>query len=254
VTIIRAWVGSVLVSSPTVRRSPVHRGAVTANEALTPRMRRITVRAGAMRELEIRPAQDVELHLRDATGRRVKRRYTIRHHRPQQGEIDLDVLLHGDWPGSTWGATARAGAAIDFQGPRGKLELRPAPWHLLVGDESALPAIAAICEALPPEETALAVIEVESSADELPIARADVRWVHRGPAEPGTADLLLPAVADARWPDGAGQAYLMGETRSMVALRALLEERGFAHESIFVKGYWNIARPDRIAGRAPVRA
>jgi NADPH-dependent ferric siderophore reductase len=43
----------------------------------------------------------------------------------------------------------------------------------------------------------------------------------------------------------------MGETRSMVALRAHLEERGLAHDSIFVKGYWNIARPDRIAGRRP---
>jgi NADPH-dependent ferric siderophore reductase len=217
-------------------------------------MRRVTVRAEAMREAVIRPAQDVELHLRDATGRRVKRRYTIRQHRPASGEIDLDVLLHGDWPGSSWGSTARPGDAVEFQGPRGKLELRPAPWHLLVGDESALPAIAAICEALPAEEAPLAVIEVESAADELPITRADVRWVHRGPAEPGTPDLLVPAVAGSSWPPGAGQAYLMGETRSMVALRAVLEQRGFAHEAIFVKGYWNIARPDRIAGRTPVRA
>jgi NADPH-dependent ferric siderophore reductase len=45
----------------------------------------------------------------------------------------------------------------------------------------------------------------------------------------------------------------MGETRSMVALRAQLEGRGVPHDSIFVKGYWNIARPDRIAGRAPRR-
>lgn len=239
------------MSTPTIRRSVVHRGEVVANEALTPRMRRVTVRAETMREVAIVPAQDVELHLRDATGRRVKRRYTIRRHRPGSGEIDLDVLLHGDWPGSTWGASARPGDEIGFQGPRGKLELRSAPWHLLVGDESALPAIAAICDALPPDERAVAVIEVESAADELSVSDADVRWVHRAGADPGTPDLLVPAVCKIAWPDGAGHAYLMGETRSMVALRALLEQRGFAHEAIFVKGYWNIARPDRVAGRAP---
>ncbi len=49
----------------------------------------------------------------------------------------------------------------------------------------------------------------------------------------------------------AGRAYLLGETRAMVALRALLEERGVPHDAIFVKGYWNLGRPDRLAGRAP---
>jgi NADPH-dependent ferric siderophore reductase len=44
----------------------------------------------------------------------------------------------------------------------------------------------------------------------------------------------------------------MGETRAMVTLRVALERRGVAHEAIFVKGYWNLGRPDRLAGRAPV--
>ena len=52
-------------------------------------------------------------------------------------------------------------------------------------------------------------------------------------------------------PTGAGHGYLMGETRAMVALRNVLEQRGFAHEDIFVKGYWNLGRPDRLAGRSP---
>jgi NADPH-dependent ferric siderophore reductase len=212
-------------------------------------MQRVTVRSDAMVGAAIRPAQDVELHLTDATGRRVKRRYTIRALRADAGEFDLDVVLHGDWPGSTWGRTAAAGDEVRFQGPRGKLELRAADWHLLVGDESALPAIAAIAEAL--REPAVAVVEVRDAVDEVPPAAAQVRWVHRGAHPPGTPDLLLPAVSDLALPDGRGAAYLMGETRSMVALRALLESRGLAHEAIFVKGYWNLARPDRVAGRPP---
>ena len=75
--------------------------------------------------------------------------------------------------------------------------------------------------------------------------------VHRGTSAPGTPEPLLTAVADFALPDADGRAYLMGETRSMVALRALVEQRGLAHDNVFVKGYWNLARPDRIAGRAP---
>jgi len=237
------------VTTP-IRRSPIHHGHVVAAGDLTPRMRRVTVRSEAMLGVELRPAQDVELHLVDGAGRRVKRRYTIRAARPETGELDLDVLLHGDWPGSQWGRTAAPGDPVSFQGPRGKLELRPAAWHLLVGDESALPAIAAICDALPAGEPAVAVLEVQDAADELPVA-ADTRWVHRGAAAPGTPDQLLPVVESLTLPDGGGHGYLLGETRSMVALRALLEARGLAHEAIFVKGYWNIGRPDRIAGRRP---
>jgi NADPH-dependent ferric siderophore reductase len=217
-------------------------------------MVRVTVQADTMIGVALRPAQDVELHLTDHTARRVKRRYTIRRARPEVGELDLDVLLHGAGPGSSWGRDAEPGEQVAFQGPRGKLELTTAAWHLLVGDESALPAIAAICESLPDAEPAIAVIEVQDADDEQPIGAAEVRWVHRGAGPPGTPDQLAPAVRSLALPDGPGHGYLMGETRSMVALRTLLEARGLAHDAVFVKGYWNIARPDRIAGRPPRRA
>ncbi len=158
-------------------------------------MRRVTIVCAAMVGVQIRPAQDVELLLREPSGRRVKRRYTIRHARPDTGELDLDVLLHGTGAGRARGAAeAAVGDEVEFQGPRGKLELRPAARHLLVGDESALPAIASICEALPVAEPATAVLEVREPSDELPV-RADVRWVHRGDTPAGGAELLSSAVA-----------------------------------------------------------
>ncbi|MFN2518469.1 MAG: siderophore-interacting protein, partial [Jatrophihabitantaceae bacterium] len=214
---------------------------------------RVTVQADSMIDVRTRPAQDVELFLREeGGGRRVKRRYTIRHVRPGRGELDLDVLLHGAGPGSNWGATAAPGDTVQFQGPRGKLVLTSADWHLLAGDESALPAIATVCEALAPTEPAVALIEVRDASDELALpVSAQVRWVHRGNAAIGTPTLLAAAI-DALAPrSGTGHAYLMGETRSMVALRAVLETRGIAHDEIFVKGYWSVARPDRLAGRSP---
>lgn len=235
-----------------MRRSPTHPARVVAATQLTPRMRRVTVQADTMIGVTTRPAQDVELFLRDSSGRRVKRRYTIRHARADTGELDLDVVLHGPGPGATWGASAQPGDTVEFQGPRGKLELTAADWHLLAGDESALPAIAAVCESLPAHETALAVIEVGDDSDELPLPPStQVRWVHRRGAAIGTPTLLHAAIDALVTPPGSGHAYLMGETRSMVALRAVLEARGVAHEAIFVKGYWNIGRPDRIEGRSP---
>ncbi|WP_375486766.1 siderophore-interacting protein [uncultured Jatrophihabitans sp.] len=237
------------MTTPIVRRSPTHRATVLGAVDLTPRMRRVTVASDAMRDVQLRPAQDVELHLRTDEGRRVKRRYTIAQARPQAGELDLDVLLHGDGPGARWGAVAGPGDEVEFQGPRGKLELRSAPWHLLAGDESALPAIAAILAALPPGEPAQAFVEVTDTDDELP--GLPVTWVHRGDAAPGGPDVLDAALATFPLPPGAGHAYLMGETRAVVALRGALERRGVAHESVFVKGYWNLGRPDRLANRPP---
>ena len=240
------------MSAPIVRRSPVHHATVVATAELTPRLRRVTVASEAMRGVELRPAQDVELHLREDSGRRVKRRYTIAHARPESGELDLDVLLHGDGPGARWGAGAAPGDEVEFQGPRGKLELRPAAWHLLAGDESALPAIVAIVRALPPGATAHAFVEVTDAADEpVELCTLPITWLHRGAAAAGTADVLAPALTAFPLPPGAGRAYLMGETRAVVALRAVLEGRGVAHESIFVKGYWNLGRPDRLANRPP---
>jgi NADPH-dependent ferric siderophore reductase len=238
------------VSTPVIRRSPVRPATVVATERLTPRMQRVTVECPELAGTTFRPAQDVELLLREPTGRRVKRRYTIRHARPETGRLDLDVLLHGEGPGSRWGQTARPGDGVELQGPRGKLELRPAPWHLLVGDESALPAIAAIAEALPPDEPAVAYVEVQDGADELPVAAAELHWVHRGAAPAGGAEVLTDALAGLRVPSGA-RAYLMGESRAMVALRAVVEAAGVDHDSIFVKGYWNLGRPDRLAGHRP---
>lgn len=240
------------MTAPLVRRSPVRSARVVGVAELTPRMRRITVRSDSMVDVAVRPAQDVEVFLRGDDGRRVKRRYTIRRADPRTGELDLDILVHGHGPGSAWAATAAIGDSVEFQGPRGKLQLTASAWHLLAGDESALPAISTICEALPTDERAIAVIEVADAADQLPLPHGvEVSWVHRGGLAAGSAELLAAALRDRALPPGPGHGYLMGETRAMVALRPVLEGRGVPHDSIFVKGYWNIGRPDRIAGRSP---
>jgi len=65
--------------------------------------------------------------------------------------LTLDIVLHGDGPGERWVRSARPGDKIEGIGPRGKITTSAAAdWHLFIGDESALPAMFAMTEALPP--------------------------------------------------------------------------------------------------------
>jgi NADPH-dependent ferric siderophore reductase len=225
-------------------RTPTHHTRVAGVVELTARMRRITLAGDSLVGLTTRPAQDVELILSEETGRRVKRRYTIRSARPDAGEIDIDALLHGHGPGSSWASHAQVGTETDFLGPRGKLELRAADWHLFVGDESALPAFAAFIEGLPAHEQALAVVEVLGTEDELPIG-TDVHWVHRAATPAGSPDLLAAVLEKLQVPAGVGRAYLLGESRAVVALRSIVNPLGVPADQVFVKGYWNLGRGPR---------
>jgi NADPH-dependent ferric siderophore reductase len=227
-------------------RTPTHDVTVTAVLDLTPRMRRITLHGESLLGLMVRPAQDVELILTETSGRRVKRRYTIRHSRPESGEIEVDALLHGHGPGSSWAASVAVGDAARFLGPRGKLELRPADWHLFAGDESALPAFASFLDALPASSSGIVVAEVGDASDELPLAATVVRWVHRSGAAAGEPTLLAAALRQLDVPGGSGRAYLLGESRAVVALRPVVTSLGLDDDQVFVKGYWNLGRTGRV--------
>jgi NADPH-dependent ferric siderophore reductase len=225
-----------------------HKVTVSAHEWLTPRMARLTLAGPSLVGMESRPAQDIEVLLTDAD-MPVKRRYTIRHARPDVGEIDVDVLIHGDsGPGSVWATVAQPGSVVEFVGPKGKLELLEADWHLLVGDEAALPAIAALAEALGPGAASVVLMEADSVDDELPIAASSVTWLHRTGAKPGTTSLLADALAALDTPEGNGRAYMLGESHTVHGLRAQLVRHGIPDERAFVKGYWNreaVPRRDR---------
>jgi NADPH-dependent ferric siderophore reductase len=130
--------------------------------------------------------------------------YTVRAVRPALRELDVDFVVHGDGPAARWLAGAAAGAELVIIGPdalseksRLGIDWHPGNAHrlLLVGDETAAPAIASILESLPSDRSAQAIIEIPDATDELPIAHSDlvdVRWVPRHGGAPGS--VLLPAV------------------------------------------------------------
>lgn len=185
-------------------------------------MTRLTLTGPTLLGLPVKPAQDIELLLPDGQDSTIKRRYTIRHSRPDRGEIDLDVFHHTHpGPGDDWADRAQVGTTAQFRGPKGKLELRPAHWYLFLGDEASLPAVAALTEALGPERTSVVLAEVRDREDEIPIAHARTQWLHRGDIAPGTPELLTRALESLPTPAGTGRAFLLGESRTMNTLRAL---------------------------------
>jgi NADPH-dependent ferric siderophore reductase len=168
--------------------------------------------------------------------RPLTRTYTVSRYDHDACEIDFDFVLHSDaGPASDWAKRARPGDRLIFVGPSPAYLPDPtADWHLLAGDETALPAITAILRELGPDVPVRVFVEVEDAAEEQPLP-VEVTWLHRD----GTDDLLARAVAAAELPAGLVDAWLAGERASMVALRQhLLADRGYERSRVRPTTYW----------------
>ncbi|GAB3274590.1 siderophore-interacting protein [Parasphingorhabdus pacifica] len=185
------------------------------------------------------------------------RTYTVRALRPSLGEIDVDFVLHGDdGPASRWARRARPGDEVAMIGPHGIYAVPPeANWQLLVGDETAVPAIAAIVESLPREVAARVFVETGSEVDEQHFdtpADVDIRWLPRGSAPRGQR--LLEALRADEFPAGFPYAWLAGEAGVVKHVRRhLVSERGFEKRAITFTGYWRQGKSEEDTGRAVVQ-
>jgi NADPH-dependent ferric siderophore reductase len=173
----------------------------------------------------------------------VTRTYTVRAWDAATGELTIDFVHHGDEGlAGPWAAAARPGDRIQLMGPGGAYTPRPdADWHLLAGDEAALPAIAASLEGLPAGARALAFVEVagpeEEQADVVAAPGVELRWLHRGDAAPG--EVLVDAVRATPLPEGRGHVFVHGEAFAVRELRRHLRaERGLDPEWTSISGYW----------------
>jgi NADPH-dependent ferric siderophore reductase len=174
-------------------------------------------------------------------------------------QIEVDIVVHGEHGvAGPWAAAAQRGQPIYLMGPGGAYTPDPAAdWHLLAGDESALPAIAAALEALPVNAVGKAFIEVAGPEDEVPLTAPDsveVHWVYRG----GRADLvpedragdfapLIEAVTTAPWLPGQAHVFIHGEAQTVMHnLRPYIRnERGVdARWASSISGYWRRGRTE----------
>lgn len=213
------------------------------------------------------------------------RTYTVRKVRPASGELDVDFVAHGDGgPAARWLASAAVGDEVVIVGPdvRSVHSMIGMDWHpgsatevLLVGDETATPAICGILESLPAGMRAHALIEVPRAGDALVIdtvADVDVIWLdrsagglptavsrwadaHRSAWAPALAaapqmvedidvdrELLWDAPADTA---GDFYAWLAGESATIKALRRfLVSELGIDRRRVAFMGYWRLGKAE----------
>jgi NADPH-dependent ferric siderophore reductase len=177
----------------------------------------------------------------------VLRTYTVRWVDAAAQELAIDFVIHGSGGGEgiagPWAAAAEPGDVMHLRGPNGGFAPDPeADWHLFVGDEAGLPAIAASLEALPAGARAVAFIEVDGPADEVALATVgelELHWLHRDDAEAGSTTLLDDAVRAWPWPAGRAQVFIHGESALLKSVRPyVLAERGVARADVSVSAYW----------------
>ncbi len=170
------------------------------------------------------------------------RTYTVRSF--DAGRLVIDFVVHGDSGiAGPWAASAQVGDVRYLLGPGG--DYAPdaaADWHLLVGDESALPAIAAALDALPADARAHVFVEVEGPDDEIDLARP-ATWLHRHGGPVG--EDLVSAVTGLDEDFAGVHAFVHGEAGFVRDLRRhLRRERMVPLERLSVSGYWRLGKDD----------
>jgi NADPH-dependent ferric siderophore reductase len=175
----------------------------------------------------------------------VLRDYTPRKYDAADGILYLDFVIHDAGPATTWAANARPGTPLGVGGPRGSFIIPTQfDWHLLIGDETALPAIGRRLEELPADTRALVVAEIENPEEEQTLTSAapfDVIWVHRnaGKSAAGDTTQLLERLRSVTFPQGEYFAWVAGETQVARTLRQyLLTERAANKQWLKAAGYW----------------
>ncbi len=195
------------------------------------------------------------------------RDYTPRRYRPADNELDIDFVLHGEGPAATWVANAQVGDSLAVAGPRGSFVIPQGfDWQLLIGDETALPAIGRRLEEMAPGAQVHVIALVEDATEEQVFqTQADlhITWLHRkqgkqsqvqskeqspSQAQPQTHEQrqsqvqsqpLVDAVHRFAFPAGEGFIWGGGEAAQMRAItQFLLDEKGIDKSRVRVSNYW----------------
>jgi len=218
---------------------------------LTPRMRRITLGGAQLQGFtslgsddhikllfaetpEQQQAIDAGNLGRDGAVRPTMREYTPRRIDLANLELDIDFVLHGDGPASTWAAQAAPGQTLNIAGPRASMVVPDIfDSYLLIGDETAIPAIGRRLEELPAGRRVLAVVQIEDEQERQPLpsrAQVEVLWVRRD-------EDLLALLKGLSLPEGKLYSWVALEKSLTRQAKALLLEKGVAEDALKAAAY-----------------
>lgn len=211
-------------------------GQVTEVTRITPRMFRIVA---SVPDQDWMPGQQVRVCVGTVTSPAswldgLRRTYSVWDY---DGELmTLCVLDHGDGPGARWARSLRPGQEVLFGRPEGNLSVRPAAYHLFVGEETASVAFGPMLRSL--RGAAIhGVIEVDAPSDQLPLE--GLTWRYRNGAAAASSATLLAAVAELDLPSEPGAAYVAGEAHTVQAVaQHLVRARGWPRRAVRTKPFW----------------
>lgn len=170
------------------------------------------------------------------------RTYTVREMDVAAKRVTIDFVVHGDEGiAGPWARAAQPGDTLVLMGAGGAYRPDPAsPWHLLIGDHTALPAVSSAIEAMDAEATGHVLLAVAHSADRLlPAVPAGltVTWVD-------SDEDLIAAVSDLPWAARTPQVFAHGERETIKAIRRILKEREVPREALSISAYWARGRAE----------
>lgn len=250
-------------------RTPIV-ATVASTEPLTPHMIRIVLQSEALRDFPVGDFTDHYVKLqfpppgatysapfdpaevRETLPRELwhrQRTYTVRSSDSAAGTITVDFVTHSSGLAGPWAESARPGDLVQLVGPGGAYTPDPdAAWHLMAGDEAAIPAIAVALGRIPAGIPAIVLLEVENESERQVIdSPGDLRltWIHRDGAGHTEETRILDAITSLELPAGAGQAFIHGEATMVRDVRKhLVKERGLPVESLSATGYWKYRRTE----------
>ncbi|MBM0105866.1 siderophore-interacting protein [Steroidobacter sp. S1-65] len=236
----------------------LRRATVAKVETIAPQIKRITLQSEELRGFTslgfddhvklFFPTADGRLNLSlpgtEGAGEKIMRDFTPRRFDAEKGELVIDFFIHEDGPATTWAVNAGPGSVLGVGGPRGSsiISTDGIGLHLLIGDETALPAIARRLEELPANTCAMVVAEVAPGFELHMSSRANLQivWVPRNQsAQAGAGEGLIGALNDLPIVKEGCFAWAATETQAARAIRRyLMEKRGFDKRWVKAAGYW----------------
>jgi NADPH-dependent ferric siderophore reductase len=205
-------------------------------ERLSPGFAAVTFRGPALDGfLSLSFDDHVKFMFHDAAGELVRRDYTPRRFDAERRELTIEFALHGEGAASDWARQATVGQPAIIGGPRGSMVIpTDYDWHLLAGDDTALPAIHRRLEELPSSTQAIVIAHVAAPDRRLLATRPGIQlqWVDSDEA-------LVAAVSALPLPPGEGFAWCAGEASTMARMRqVLLAEKDHPREAARIAAYW----------------
>jgi NADPH-dependent ferric siderophore reductase len=221
---------------------------VRTAEKLTPNMLRITLTGEDLADfLSASPDDHVKIFLPASQGEPERRDYTPRRYDTAARELVLDFAVHEAGPATRWALEAQVGSRLSIGGPRGSAVISGVKHWILVGDETALPAMGRRVEEAGPDEAFTLIGAVTGPQEEQSFetaAQLRTIWVHRPLSDATNASGIIAALETVDIPANTF-AWIAAEASVARAVRAYLtEKRNHPLPWLKAAGYWSQGQAD----------